>query len=252
MDVTQGYAIAAGGIFVLLLIVKNIPFFQQILSALAILMAKHLTFPLLVRRHRLLGPWSRAGVLLQLLYFAMNMLCMTFRVSSVKEAGARAGTLATTSFFGFHMSFLPDLLGISLLNYRMAGWLSCFLGVIHVLATIHGEPSFLCVMPKNLYAVIVSRWDVPPFEDKRLILPQGGSSLGLLMLLSLSFLRKPSYECFLRSHQALALLCVYALWQHLRLKSLLVRICLYVSTGMLGLTSCLQLCSILYRNASFR
>lgn len=72
------------------------------------------------------------------------------------------------------------------------------------------------------------------------------------MLLSLPVFRKPSYELFLRSHQALALLCLYALWQHLKSKSLLVRICLYVSTGMLGLTSCLQLCSILYRNASFR
>jgi predicted ferric reductase len=188
------------------------------------------------------------------------MLCMTFRVSSVKQAGARAGTLAminlTPSFFAFHLSFLADLLGISLSNYRrihrMTGWMSFFLGVIHALATIHRDPLFLRDIPKNLYAVIVSRWNVPSFENMRLIIPQGGSSLGLLMLLSLPFLRKPSYELFLRSHQALAVLSLYALWQQLRSKSLLVRICLCVSTGMLGLTSCLQLCSILYRNASFR
>ena len=81
---------------------------------------------------------------------------------------------------------------------------------------------------------------------------QGGSSLSLLMLLSLPAFRKPSYELFLRSHQALAFAFAYALWRHLSSKSLLVRICLYVSTGRLGLTSLLQLCSILYRNASFQ
>jgi len=72
------------------------------------------------------------------------------------------------------------------------------------------------------------------------------------MLLSLPVFRKPSYELFLRSHQVLAFLCAYALWRHLSSKSLLVRICLYISTGMFGLTSSLQLCSILYRNANFR
>jgi hypothetical protein len=55
MNITQGYAITAGGIFVLLFIVKSIPFFQQVLSALATLTAKHLIYPFIVRRHRLLG-----------------------------------------------------------------------------------------------------------------------------------------------------------------------------------------------------
>ncbi len=72
------------------------------------------------------------------------------------------------------------------------------------------------------------------------------------MLLSLPVFRKASYELFPRSHQALAFTCAYALWRHLSSKSLLVRICLYVSAGMFGLTSFLQLCSILYRNASFQ
>jgi len=82
--------------------------------------AKHLTYPFIVRRHRLLGPWSRADVLLQLIYFTINMFCMTFRVTSVKEAGARAGTMINMAppFFGFHLSFLADILGISLSNYR--------------------------------------------------------------------------------------------------------------------------------------
>lgn len=95
----------------------------------------------------------------------MNMLCMTFRVSSVKEALGRAGTLAminlTPSFFAFHLSFLADLLGVSLSDYRrihrMTGRMSFFLSVIHALATLHGDPSFSRDIPKNLYAIIVSR-----------------------------------------------------------------------------------------------
>jgi hypothetical protein len=82
--------------------------------------------------------------------------------------------------------------------------------------------------------------------------PQAGSCLGLLMLLSIPVFRKPSYEFFLRTHQVLAFACAYALWRHLRSKSLIVRICLYTSTGTFGLTSLLQVCSILYRNVSFQ
>ena len=72
------------------------------------------------------------------------------------------------------------------------------------------------------------------------------------MLLSVPVFRKPSYEFFLRTHQVLAFACAYALWRHLSSKSLIVRICLYISMGMFGLTSLLQVCSILYRNVSFQ
>lgn len=73
---------------------------------------------------------------------------MTFRVTSVKDAGARAGTLAMINmappFFGFYLSFLADVLGISLSNYRrihrMTGWMSFLLDLIHVLAAIHDDP----------------------------------------------------------------------------------------------------------------
>ncbi len=165
MNIPQVYAIAAGGVFVLLLIMKSLSSVQHLFHALAILVAKHLTYPFLIRRHRLLGPWSRADVLLQVTYFMINMLCLTFRVGSVKEAGVRAGTLAMINmaplFFGFHLSFLADILGISLSDFRrihrMMGWMSLLLGLVHALVVIHGDPSFLRDMPTNLYAVIVSR-----------------------------------------------------------------------------------------------
>ena len=48
---------------------------------------------------------------------------------------------------------------------------------------------------------------------------QGGSALCLLILLSVPFFRKPSYEIFLRTHQAVASLVVYSIAQHLIFQS---------------------------------
>ena len=165
MNIPQVYAIAAGGVFVLLLIMKSGSSIHHVFHALTILVAKHLTYPFLVRHHRLLRPWSRADVLLQVTYFTINIFCMTFRVVSVKDAETRAGTLAminlTPLFSGFHLSFSGDNLRIFLTDFRrihrIMKWMSLLLGVVHALVVIHGDPSFLRDMLKNLYAVIVSR-----------------------------------------------------------------------------------------------
>ena len=177
MNPTSIYAIAAGGVVVVLIIIKSLVSVEQVLCALALLVAKHFTYPYFVRRHHLLGPWSRADVFLQMIYFTINMFCMTFGVTSVKEAGARAGTLAmvnmSPSFFGFHLSFLADLLGIPLSNYRrihrMTGWMSFVLCLVHALSVIHGDPSYLHDMRRNLHPVIVSYWKVTSFKHGNVI-----------------------------------------------------------------------------------
>ena len=102
---------------------------------------------------------------------------MTFDVTSVKEAGARAGTLTmvnlSPSFFDFHLSFLADLLGISLSNYRrihrMTGWMSFVLCLIHTFSVIHDDPFYIHDMRKNLYPVMVSYWKVTSFKYGNLI-----------------------------------------------------------------------------------
>ena len=72
------------------------------------------------------------------------------------------------------------------------------------------------------------------------------------MILSLRFIRKLSYEFFLRAHQALALLSRYVLWHHLSSKSFVNQVCLYVSVRILGFTSVVQLLATLYRNSVLR
>lgn len=164
MEITQIYAVAAGGVFLILMIIKGFPFIQHVLRSLAITISKYLTYPFVVRRHRLLGPWSPADVLLQLLYIALNILCVTFRVTSFNEAGDRAGTLSIVNmaplFFGLHLSFLADLLGLSSSNYRRihrsAGIISFALVTLHLLAAVHGDPTYSLHVRGNLYLLIVS------------------------------------------------------------------------------------------------
>ena len=56
MNIPQFYAIAAGGVFVLLFIMKSVSVIQKFLRTLTILVAKYFIYLFLVRRRRLLGP----------------------------------------------------------------------------------------------------------------------------------------------------------------------------------------------------
>lgn len=71
------------------------------------------------------------------------------------------------------------------------------------------------------------------------------------MLLSFPFIRNLAYECFLRAHQGLAALLLYATWRHLPADRLTPRICIYVSLGSFTLTTLFQLLIFCYRNGVF-
>ena len=69
-----------------------------------------------------------------------------------------------------------------------------------------------------------------------------------LLILCLRFFRRPSYEIFLRSHQALAGLIMYSLWLHTSSGGLPARIYRYAMAGSLMATSLVQGCLIVFRN----
>src|SRR2546423_9607746 len=73
----------------------------------------------------------------------------------------------------------------------------------------------------------------------------------MIMLLSFPFFRYMAYECFLRTHQGLAALILYASWRHLPANRLLSRLCIYVSLGSFTLTLFLQVLSFCYQNGAF-
>jgi predicted ferric reductase len=80
---------------------------------------------------------------------------------------------------------------------------------------------------------------------------KGAVSLGTLFLTSLPFFRQLAYEIFLRTHQGLAGLCIYATWRHLPSQTLFPRLYLYIALGICLLTFILQFAIILYRNGAF-
>ena len=81
---------------------------------------------------------------------------------------------------------------------------------------------------------------------------QAAITTSALILQSLRLFRLPSYELFLRSHQAVALGAAYAIWKHATSRSKLPRLCVYISTGIFLATSVLQCLVVLYWNFSFR
>ena len=164
MVIAQIYAVAAGGVFLILIVINSFPFILHVLRSLATTMSKYFTYPFIVRRHRFLGPWSPADIFVQLLYITVNVFCVTFRVVSFNEVGDRAGTLSIVNiaplFFGLHLSFLADLLGLSLSHYRRihrsAGFISFALVALHLFAAVYVDPSFSLRVRGNLYLLIVS------------------------------------------------------------------------------------------------
>jgi predicted ferric reductase len=75
--------------------------------------------------------------------------------------------------------------------------------------------------------------------------------LCLVLLLSYPWFRQPSYEIFLRTHQALAALLLYALWRHFPSESPFPRFYLYITVGLFLLTFLIQCGMIIYRNGIF-
>ena len=148
MDITQLYAVAAGGLIALLgiirLCLRTARFLRRWLSGLVL---RRLIYPFLLRRHRFIGPWTRSGVLLHALYLVVIIFCSSFKIDSLSHASTRAATLslinAVPLYFGIHMSFIADTLGISLQLYkrchRTIAYVSTLLALFHVVANAsHG------------------------------------------------------------------------------------------------------------------
>lgn len=58
METTQLYAIAAGGIALLLVLINLRPYVTQSIDTLTLMISKHLIYPQFLYRHCYLGPWS--------------------------------------------------------------------------------------------------------------------------------------------------------------------------------------------------
>lgn len=142
MDITQAYATAVGGIIVLFILVNSLSHIAQWIKLVHSFTSVHLTYPYLLGRHRFLGPWTRAGVLAQLIYMTANLFSLSYGV-----------------FAGPHLGFLADLLGVSVTTYRRlhrsAGLVSFALFLFHILVVL-GRGSLSVGTGRGLFGVIVS------------------------------------------------------------------------------------------------
>lgn len=80
---------------------------------------------------------------------------------------------------------------------------------------------------------------------------QGGLALCLLILLSIPFFRKPSYEIFLRMHQAVASLVVYSILRHLISQSNFKWSYVYIFAGVFVALLAFQCGVVMFRNKAW-
>jgi hypothetical protein len=163
MDIIQIYAISAGGAFSIAAFVHLLPYISPFITYVSLGVSKHLTYPYLVDRHWILGPWTRAGVIVQLIYVAVNLFCAGFGASTIADAGLRAGTLAVVNmiplFAAPHLAFASDLIGVSLKSirsiHRSAGSMVFLLGLLHVVVVAASNVSLHPDVTRHLFAIIV-------------------------------------------------------------------------------------------------
>jgi hypothetical protein len=100
----------------------------------------------------------------------------------------------------------------------------------------------------NIFAIIVC---FSSAVRTSLTFQQGAGVLGAILFISLPFLRCHAYEVFLRAHQGLAGLLLYATWQHLSSHHSTSRLFLIIIFGVFLLMLVIQVLHLLYRNSIF-
>ena len=251
MDPTQIYTTVAGGMLLSL-------FIYQIYSSVArwfqnrtfFYILKYLVYPIFLRRRRALGPISRWRILLIFVYWTGTGLCNVLGVHSLPDAGKRAGVLAVVHLiplmFAGRLSFVADLLGLSLKSYVKLhgsfGLMAFVQGLIHVLIYLT-RSSLRLKDPIQFNGFLVSR---PAFSENKLIKAKGG--VAMLTLTILSTMRRPFYEFFITSHMALAVIITYAMWRHLSVQASFSRIYVFTAVAIYSATTIVRYTRILIRN----
>ncbi|OJJ03116.1 hypothetical protein ASPVEDRAFT_62960 [Aspergillus versicolor CBS 583.65] len=219
MDPLVIYAITAGSIFTVLLLIRTISLLAGYGYLFSLIMSQHLTLLFVIYRHWFLGPWTRAGVFLHLLYTIINIFLLFFRIKLLTSAGRRAGELALVNLIfplsTIHLAYLADLLSIKWNTCRKihqaTGWMAIALLSFHIITAVQGQG-----------------FTFPLHEQQNLFTMLAAISLGALALHSIPWT-----------------------WQHLLLQSASSKIYLFITVGTFVLTFLLELITLLYNNGLF-
>lgn len=158
MDTTQAYSIVLAGIAFCFLLLNITCYLQNIIKK-----TKRLKYWNVLNRHALVGPWSAATLLLQTLYWIVNVFCLSFKVDSLSHAGRRAGTLSLINLSpllsGLHHDFLAGMLGLSLKTiqriHRSAAFAAFTLATFHVAIAAATEKSAFRRESSRIFVIIV-------------------------------------------------------------------------------------------------
>lgn len=165
MEILTFYAIAVGSLLAILFLIRISSAVLRLTSALSSIVSKHLTYPNLLDRHRLVGPWTRANAFVYVGYVVTNVFLVSFRASSATVAGHRAGTLSLINLsfliLTTNLSFLANALGLSMAAYqrmhRAMGWMTGILLAFHVImARLVQRQTWNLSEQRNIFALIVS------------------------------------------------------------------------------------------------
>lgn len=164
MEPTQIYAISLGAVLGCLLLLNVQSTMVKAWGIMQSLLRQHLVYPTIVGRHQYAGPWSRAELLLTLLFLTLNGFCMGFKISSLTEAGIRAAKLCLINLIPLlgnpQTAFLANVLGISRTSCHQAhvvgGLMSGVMLVVHVIIAIIVRRPFSLEVDEDLWGLIVS------------------------------------------------------------------------------------------------
>lgn len=184
METTLIYSIGFGALFVLLILrlpiyhftkaacplileLGNFPPLHAIVKFVYRLTSEHLIYPTLLRRGKYISRWSRGDALLLLAYFGFNISCILVPLPDIDQICRRSGTLSVINlllvFAAPHLSFLADMLGLSLHSCRRfhasAGSVAFLLAVSHAVLAAVSQGKLDLGRPRDLFALIVRRLD---------------------------------------------------------------------------------------------
>lgn len=164
MDVPAIYAMAAGGIFLVLFLIQARSVLLNWTESFSVLLSRHLTLPVLIHRHRICGPWTRSSVFVHVIYVSANTTLVFFKTHSLTGAGRRAGELALINLIfplsAIHLGYLADLLGTTWRTCRkihlVTGWMAVALLSFHIVAKVQSQEfGFPLGETRNLFTMVV-------------------------------------------------------------------------------------------------
>ena len=90
METVLVYAICIASVFATFLLFTFRLHILQFVKYVVLLLCKVLTYPQILRRHSLLGPWTPVGFIVYTAYIATNVYCLEFWKLTGVKVGLRA------------------------------------------------------------------------------------------------------------------------------------------------------------------